>query len=277
MLPLNLAIGPTPPLTRKLGPPGTAAPASPAQPWTGMACYGPLNRENHEKMMINSRQGGRGDRITSVCCGRFQRRSFGFRGPQVRIHNPYISIHESYDSSEDSWKCHHVIQWSKLQNCLQHLQLTQSQGHDPLWSCVASLSFPGRAFATMASKRFSISAAWVSSRWAYRIPRLYSPIYPGYIWWYYVILSPYQTIQFIYVIICYVNLCQFHRKTQHQLPNLGLDSVRSPLPWKNHPVSPPCDGLGVAPSFQAPALPPKRSVRNCLSEQSVPTAIIGKL
>ena len=41
--------------------------------------------------------------------------------------------------------------------------------------------------------------------------------------------------------------------------------------------SPPCDGLGVAPSFQAPALPPKRSVRNCLSEQSVPTAIIGKL
>ena len=32
MFPLNLAIGPMPPLTRKLRPPGTAAPASPAQP-----------------------------------------------------------------------------------------------------------------------------------------------------------------------------------------------------------------------------------------------------
>lgn len=65
-------------------------------------------------------------------------------------------------------------------------------------------------------------------------------------------------------------------KNSPSTSEVGLDSVRFPLAMAKS-SSPPCDGLGVAPSFQAPALPPKRSVRNCLSEQSVPTAIIGKL
>ena len=223
MFPLNLAIGPMPPLTRKLRPPGTAAPASPAQPWTGMACYGPLNRENHEKMMINSRQGGRGDRITSVCCGRFQRRSFGFRGPQVRIHNPYmLHIH--------TWILRFLRRFMKMSSCHPVVQTAE------LPSTSSTYAISG-AWSTLKLRRlleFSRTGICNDGIQAFQhlgclgvIPvglQGSQVVFSNIPWLYMVILCHIPISNIIklfnlYVFICYVNLCQFHRKTHHQLPN----------------------------------------------------------